>query len=446
MIKKLIAPALLLWCNGITAQQKIISNIIKNSLVTADVYTIAHPVTEQSFTLPCDFGKSGIHFPEVAVDLESVQVTAIDLVFTDYPAADPLIKLNTARLQNLFAKYPQLATDTAIEWKLVRQTGGAARAAAIHLFHGFVFYYRPLQNAATMRSDIMKLKDLLTPTPVAAVKRNGFVIGDTTLLRTQYEIEEYTTVLKLPVADALAFLDIDKKEKITYKNFDSLFVYLKPGGDSTVKMEMKAPPDSTIIKVFERMGWNKMLVVADVTASMYPYSGQLLLWLKLHEDERRINGFVFFNDGDDKDDDKKVVGNTGGIYATSSSVFEMVEQLVFKTMSNGNGGNIPENNLEALLKGLQTCNDCRQVVMIADNAATVNDMALLEQVHQPVHIILCGVHDAININYLDIARFTGGSVHTAEEDIQQLVGIKEGEKVLIHGHSYRIKNGRFVKD
>lgn len=63
------------------------------------------------------------------------------------------------------------------------------------------------------------------------------------------------------------------------------------------------------------MQWNNMLVVADVTASMYPYTGQLLYWLKLHEDERRIKQFVF-NDGDDKDDAVKTPGNTGGIYTT----------------------------------------------------------------------------------------------------------------------------------
>jgi hypothetical protein len=187
-----------------------------------------------------------------------------------------------------------------------------------------------------------------------------------------------------------------------------------------------------------------MLVVADVTASTYAYSGQLLLWLKLHEEERRIKQFVFFNDGDDKDDENKVVGSTGGIYSTASSVFEVVEQLVFKTMSAGNGGNIPENNIEALLKGLNACPDCGAVIMIADNASAVSDIALLKQVNKPVHIILCGVHDLINTDLLNIAKSTGGSVHTATADIQQLLQAREGETISINGRNYTIKNGNFT--
>jgi hypothetical protein len=177
---------------------------------------------------------------------------------------------------------------------------------------------------------------------------------------------------------------------------------------------------------------------------MYPYSGQLLVWLKLHEDERRIKQFVFFNDGDEKDDDQKVIGNTGGIYSTSSAVFDVVEELLFKAMNNGNGGNIPENNIEALLKGSTACMACSDIVMIADNASPVSDMVLLKQLNRPVHIILCGVHDAVNTDYLDIARSTGGSIHLAEDDLQQLMAVKEGEQITFHGRQYKIKNGKFV--
>lgn len=416
-MKWLIAAVILLVADCCAAQNNTINDIIKK-LYRQPVYTVAHPVTEQSLSIPCAFGKAVLNFPDSIINFAELQVTAIDLVFTDYPSADALILLNTQRLQHLFNKFPLLASNQNIDWKLVRQTDGAVKDAASALFHGFVIYYRPLQNEATIKTDIIKLKELLTPKEEPVIKRNGFVTGDTTELRKQYEIEEYTTVLKLPVAEALRYLNIDEREKVIYKKYDSLFVYVKPGGDSSTKKVMQAPPDSTVIKVFDRMQWNNMLVVADVTASMYAYSGQLLLWLKLHEDERRIKQFVFFNDGDDKEDDNKIMGSTGGIYSTSSSVFDVVEQLVFKTMSNGNGGNIPENNIEALLNGLHACPDCSAVIMIADNASKVSDMALLKQINKPVHIILCGVHDVINADYLNIAKSTGGSLHTAEEDIQ----------------------------
>lgn len=442
---KLFFTAVCLYCcSCCTAQQAIISDIIAQHLSRQSLYNVAHAITEQYFSIPCDFGKAALQFTDSAIDLNTVQVTAVDLVFTDYPSADALIKLNTERLQNLFAKYPALANNNSIEWQVVRQTDGAEKEAALKLFHGFVIYYRPLQSKATAAADIIKLKDLLTPEVITEAKRNGFVAGDTTELRKQYEIEEYTTVLKMPVAAALRYMHIDMREKITYEKYDSLYVYLKPTTDSIETSTLKPPADSTVLKVFDRMHWNKMLVVTDVTASMYPYIGQLMIWLKFHEDERRIDQFVFFNDGDDTDDEKKIAGNTGGIYNTSSSVFDVVEQLAFKAMSNGNGGNIPENNIEALIKGQAACTNCEATIMIADNASSVSDMALLQQLHKPVHVILCGVHGIINSDYLAIAKATGGSVHTAEEDIQQMAGLKEGDTITIHGKQYKIMNGKFL--
>lgn len=431
-------------CSFCNAQISPVDEIITQHLILQPQYAFIHAVTEKHVSIACDFGKADLKFPDTAIDLNTVQVTAIDLVFTDYPSADPLIDLNSKRLQNLFTKYPLLAGNNSIEWQVIRQTNGAARNDALQLFHGFVIYYRPLQSEATAGADLIKLKDLLTPEVIKEPKRNGFVAGDTTELRKQYEIEDYTTVLKMPLAEALRYMHIAIREKETYKNYDSLYVYLKPAADSIISTRLKAPEDSTVLKVFDRMHWNNMLVVTDVTASMYPYIGQLMLWLKLHEDERRIKQFVFFNDGDDADDDKKITGHTGGIYSTSSSVLEVVEELAFKAMSNGNGGNIPENNIEALLKGQAACTSCDAVVMIVDNASPVSDMVLLKELHLPVHIILCGVHGNINTDHLAIAKATRGTVHTAEEDIQQLVNLKEGDSITVNGKKYLIKNGKFV--
>ncbi len=443
MIKFILAVCILFFCNCTVAQNKNIAAIIIKNTVRQPIYITAHAVNEKSTFIYCDFAKAPLNFKDSVINFDTVQVTAIDLVFTDFPSDNDLIKLNTQRIENLFTKYPSLAKNKTIAWKAVRQTDGGEKDSALNLFHGFVIYYRPLQNKTTMVTDLIKLKEMLAPNDSMAKRRNGFVTGDTTELRKQYEIEDYTTVLKLPVKEALQYLGIDEREKVIYKKYDSLFVYLKPSGDSTYKQTFKAPVDSTVIKVFDRMQWKNMLVVADVTASMYPYTGQLLYWLKLHEDERRINQFVFFNDGDDKDDEQKIMGSTGGVYATSSSVFEVVEQLVFKTMSNGNGGAIPENNIEALIKGTVACNNCDAVVMIADNSSAVSDMALLKNLNKPVHIILCGVHDAVNIDYLNIAKSTNGSVHTAAEDIQ-LANLKEGEKIIINGRSYAITKGKFI--
>ncbi len=417
--------------------------IATSNLRRMPVFTQEKSIIESAIIIPCEFGKAELQLPPQMPDLSSVQITAIDLAFTDYPSSDDLIALNTKRIQNLFAKFPQLAINKNIEWNIVRQMNGAAREAAISMFHGFVIYSRPLQNDSTIKKDIGKLSTLLTPETTVVKKQHGFVAADTNLTKLRYETEEYTTVLKLPVTDALQMVGISLKEKSTYKNYDSLYVYLKPANDSTLKTTYKSPEDSTVIKVFDRMQWNDMLVVTDVTASMYPYTGQLLLWMKLHEDERRIKQFVFFNDGDNKAEDAKITGSTGGIYTTSSSVFEVVEELLFKTMNNGNGGATPENNTEALLKGTASCSSCGAVVMIADNGSRVSDMALLQQLQKPVHIILCGVHGNINPDYLEMAYKTGGSVHTAEEDLHFTMQLKEGAAVHLHGRTYIIANGKF---
>jgi len=425
---------------------------ILNNVVKVPVYEKLTLTQERIISLPCDFGKDELHFPD-SIDLSKFQVIAADLVYTDYPSSDDLKKLNSRRLMNLFSKLPQLKNESSISWRLIRQMNGAVKEKAINMFHGFVLYCRPRQDMTTMKTDLEKLKTMLSPTPVEAhvPRKNVFIAVDTTELRKRYEIEPYTIVKKMTPTEALRYTGLDEKEIFNYrdedgkpKRVDSVYVYEIPGGDSSKESStLKTPEDSTVIKVFDRGQWKNMLVVADVTASMYPYTGQLLYWMKLHEDERDIRQFVFFNDGDNLDDDRKKPGKTGGIYSTNSSVFDVVAQTAFKAMSNGSGGAIPENNIEALLAGISACPDCASVLMIADNASPVSDMVLLNQVNRPVHIILCGIHENINPDYLTIAHATGGSVHLMNEDLN-LSSIAEGERIILAGHEYRMIGGKFV--
>ena len=412
-MKFFLVIALAAVSNYCVAQKAL--QIVNGNVIKVGVYRPPNIISEHSITIPCDYGSADLKFPDTIFDPSKIQIVEADLVFTDHPSFADLKALNTNRLTHLFQKYPSFAVDH-IQWKIIRQTNGNTTENSLPLFHGFVIYYRPLQTKEVMKNNISELEKMLTPEDGSiAKKRNGFIAIDTSELRKNYEIEPYTIVLKLPVEEAISYLGIDKKERINYKNHDSVFLYAKPSTDPVEKTIMKPPPDSTVIKVLDRMSWNNMLVVSDVTASMYPYIGQLMLWLKEHEDERRIVRFVFFNDGDNKDDEQKVIGRTGGIYTTASSMFDVVEQLAVKAMSNGSGGNIPENNIEALLAGINSCPECGTIVMIADNTSPVSDMALLKQVTKPVHIIVCGVHDKVNPDYVQIAKSTGGTVQLAEK-------------------------------
>ncbi len=425
------------------AQEKRVQTILE-TVHKKPLYKTEPAFNEKPLRISCGFGTDTLQFEEATFDPSKVQIIAIDLVFTDYPAYDDLKKLNSRRLMNLFKQYPSLEKNNSISWQLIRQTDGSEKENALSLFHGFVIYYKPLQDAALIKNDLSKLEEMLIPEPgPGGKKRNGFLAGDTTNLRVQYEMEEYIFVGKMPIKKAEAYLDIDERGKLFYKDNDSVFVYEKPAPKIPgEKVKMKAPDDSAVIKVLDRLTWTNMTVVADITGSMYPYTGQLLLWLKIHEEELRIKQFVFFNDGDMKDEDMKFPGRTGGIYSTVSSEFDRVESLVYKVMKNGSGGAVPENNIEALLHAQSSCNNC-ELLMIADNSSPVSDMVLLKQLNHPVHIIPCGIHETINTDLLDIARLTGGSIHLADKDITDLSTVAENETVRINEHDYKVVNGRF---
>ena len=201
--------------------------------------------------------------------------------------------------------------------------------------------------------------------------------------------------------------------------------------------------DSTILKVIDRhKEWNDMAIVSDLTGSMTPYTVQILLWYKLSvlANDSRTKSFTFFNDGDNTDGRKKT-GEVGGIYTQIAEDYEDIEELALKCMRAGNGGDTPENNIEALLSAIKDCPECGEFVMIADNYASPRDMVLAKQVTKPVRIIVCGGGDAINPNYLKLARITGGSVHTLNGDLTDLAQKVEGSKFMLQGLEYEISGG-----
>lgn len=210
------------------------------------------------------------------------------------------------------------------------------------------------------------------------------------------------------------------------------------------KLESLTEGDSTVLNTLSRnKDWKKMLVVTDLTGSMSPYTAQLLLWFKLAQNTGRVTHLVFFNDGDGKSDSLKVLGKTGGVYDIRPKSFEEIAALANRVVEKGTGGDEPENNVEALLYGLNVCPECEEVIMISDNWATPRDLALLKKIDKPIRIILCGTEQGVNVDYLNIARDTGGSVHTIKEDIENLLNLNEGQDIKIGNETFIIKNGKF---
>ena len=203
--------------------------------------------------------------------------------------------------------------------------------------------------------------------------------------------------------------------------------------------------DSTVLLALERHSeWNNLLIVADLTGSMSPYIAQLLIWYKLNTNKDIVRQWVFFNDGDYRPNEEKKIGMTGGVYDLKTAAFEKVLDLTYETMVNGNGGDAAENDVEAILKGIALCPDCEDVVLIADNLSPVRDMELVDQITKPVKVILCGSQTGINTQFLKIASESGGSIHTIETDIDDLLNKKEGEVIKLGNQSFKVEDGKLV--
>lgn len=218
-------------------------------------------------------------------------------------------------------------------------------------------------------------------------------------------------------------------------------------GKNAMAFVKRNVPDTTIFTVLRRQNqWKEIAFVCDVTGSMSPYTTQLMVWFKLNLLSKKINYFTFFNDGNNMDDRKKKIGNTGGIYSVEALSYEDIETLIQKAMQAGSGGDGPENNCEALLQTIKHKPDAKEYVMVADNFANIKDIKLMKDINKPIHIILCGtVNSIVNTDYLDLARATNGSIHSIEQDIDNLVSINEGQTIVFNGNKYILEKGKFRK-
>lgn len=178
---------------------------------------------------------------------------------------------------------------------------------------------------------------------------------------------------------------------------------------------------------------------------MLPYWAQISILYQLNYKNEKNLQFVFFNDGDDKPDNKKVIGETGGIYYSPSNGIDSLGRFMSMVTANGSGGDCEENNMEALIKGTTMAKPFKELVMIVDNNSPVKDIKLLKNFRRPVHIILCGATEGwIEPTYLQIAWKTRGTIHTIEEDITTLTRLSESQEIRIGGKRYRIMGGEFV--
>ncbi len=245
---------------------------------------------------------------------------------------------------------------------------------------------------------------------------------------------------------------LEGRKKI-FEEREAEFEKWKEAYDATIDKGIMMPTfrynpisDTAVNAVLNRhTDWKRKLMVVDVTGSMTPYSEQLADWHELNWAKQDQIQYVFFNDGNNKPDAQKVIGNTGGIFYSKKTDKQTFKQTMTLARENGTGGDQPENDLEAVIAAINNCNNYDEIVLVADNFAKVRDMILLSQINKPVKIILCGAaHNTINTDYLDIALATKGSVHTIEQDINDIASTIEGAKILIGDTYYILTKNKFV--
>lgn len=392
-------------------------------------YEFSEGTPFKHIALPLDFGSDKFKDSTILHKLENTHIKYITYVYSDFKSDSEFKQeeLNRERLYNLYQYFPELFDSNETEWKVIEQTGAKSENEAKELFHGYVVYYRPAPTKESMEAEIAYMESMID-TALTFISP----VSDTSTLITTVE-----TIAIVDEFGSEAYYESD----IAFDVADS--AYTSEAGTFDFGSYFQ---DTTVSAVLNRnKDWDKMLINCDLTGSMSPYSAQLFVWHRLNIDKNKVQHFVFFNDGDMTPDNKKKTGNTGGIYYSKADNFEELKEVAYKCMRNGFGGDAPENDIEAMLKGFKKCKDCGDVILIADNWANMRDYEFINKIDRPVRIILCGTQFGINKQYLELARVTKGSIHTIEEDISNLMDLKEGEEITISGHTFVIENGKFIE-
>lgn len=193
--------------------------------------------------------------------------------------------------------------------------------------------------------------------------------------------------------------------------------------------------------------WKNIVIVCDITSTMFPYTTQVFDWMNENTENQSIKGIVFFTDCDSLG--RQTRGRLPGKMFTVRSKDELVLwDTMFAAINNTeNNKDKPENNIEALLYAQKHFPDADEFVMIADNSTQVKDMKQLSKVKKKVHIILCGETYEKNVafqsDYIQIAKKTKGTIHTLEDDIENIDKVKEMSVVRVGNIYFRFHKGKF---
>ncbi|MGC8749274.1 hypothetical protein [Hydrotalea sp.] len=460
-----------------------VNKILNNNLIRVPVYSI-DTISTHVLYLSMPFGQSNFLDTNGVSHLQNADILSVDLVFTDYPTSNNLFALNAARFKSLLQLIPFIHNQIFTQWRVIRQMDGKDAASAALLRHGFVIHYRSWVTAETRKQELMQIKQ--TATTLKAAKQTAAIAKSITTsepnrkqqkIRYWDEIYGSTSSSSIPtfyinnrpllqVADtpfihlnasdssfsiptniAIQKRILTRRQLQQYQKAQQLYCLVGPPR----KWEDDAPkrtntstntiislPDTSLLHSLKNLPCKNVLLIADVTASMSLYTIQLLHWLQQMDSLHCISSFACFNDGDDIVTEKKVLGNTGGIYTDKYTNMAAAADLMELAMQKGSGGDTPENVCEAIIKAIEACNSCEEVFLIADNWAPVRDIVLVNKIKKPIQILVCGGQIGVHPDYVTIAANTGGSLHFPNLVVKDFSALKNGGVLKIRSLQYKL--------
>jgi Leucine-rich repeat (LRR) protein len=413
--------------------------------------------------------------------------TEIDIIYTKYPRKEEDWRteyhgLLANRLKALFELDPSL-NSLDITWNIILQTECYNEPQTKQLFHGIAIHYVPKQQIKTeiaiLEDTTDTNKEIIIDEIPQDVLQDKPIEASKSLNENESDNTSVLERLKSKVPDEIGRTLEDKTDE---EAIDIIYEYLTNQKTKLSKEEItpdflknrtqkvekfiedfSSMPHSEIGDMLNRQKISEnTLVVMDWTGSMYGFGGEVMKWHLLNFKKSGIQNFVLFNDGDAKSTALKEIGSTGGIYMKDASSIDELLDLFELVMARGQGGDRPENDVEAILRGLKEYPSTKEVVLIADNRSCVRDIELVNYINVPVKVILCGYTDLMGANpqYIEIAARTKGSIHTAKQDIDKLnieilkekedLELTRGEKTIITIRSecfvdYTNSKGYFTK-
>lgn len=374
-------------------------------------------------------------------------IYSINLVYTRYREVDSFNqpKLNYYRFKELEKIYPTAFKQADIEWNVIEQRSARTKEKAIQCFHGFVIYLKNTVPPEVVEKEIKTITSVIDSYSDTMVWIPESIVWK--VKRRKTETGFYYPNNEQKRKDGVLYnrksIWFRKPEyKVTY---DSSIRH-KTGGyyRKVARFDTSTYSQTSEFNFLTNRKWSdKMAVVTDVTGSMSPYSTQVMLWLKHRPEILQHGRFTFFNDGDAMPDMFKKIGQTGGIYFAPYRSFDSVYSVMKYTMHKGLGGDLPENNLEAVLKTLERWPDTDTVLLIADINAAVKDIKLLDKVKKPVHVMVCGTAPTVHADYIQIVKATGGKLFILDTEISSLKGLYTGQRIPIGGKIWEWRNNTF---